>query len=137
MRERMALSQPLSAPMSPSPRAYRGWLSYAAAWAAAAGLWALAAASSSGMSPLMTLPYGILIMSVSAAVGVLVWRLTGRLPLRGRGFAFYASHAIALVLYAFIYTIAVEIPVIVRGDLTLAARTIWHSPVFFWNVLLG
>jgi LytS/YehU family sensor histidine kinase len=132
----MAVSHSLLAP--PAQRAiYRGWLSYVAAWLAAAGLWTLASATSSHVSPLVTLPYGLLNMGVAAVAGVAVWRFTGRMPWRARRRAFYTWHALALVLYAFLYTIAMYLPDILRGDVIVAAKAFRDSPVLWWSVLMG
>jgi LytS/YehU family sensor histidine kinase len=134
----MAISHPLVAPPSSQTRStYRGWLSYGVAWLAAAGLWSLASATSARVSPLVALPYGLLIMGVAAAAGVGVWHLTGRLPWRARRGTFFTWHAIALVAYAFLYTVALVIPDIVRGDVIVAATSLKNSPVLWWSVLMG
>jgi LytS/YehU family sensor histidine kinase len=118
------------------PRA-RGWIAYAAAWLAAAGFWALAAASSARMSPLETLPYGLLVMSAAGVMGVGVWHLTGRVHWRTGKAAFFVVHTAALVCYAIVYTLSSVIPDVVKGDLRAATTGLWHSPVLIWSLLMG
>jgi LytS/YehU family sensor histidine kinase len=127
---------------SPSRRlaragALRGWTAYTVAWLAAAGLWSLASATSASMSPLQTLPYGLLVMGVAAVGGVMVWHLTHTLSWRSHPFVFFSRHAIALTLYAFAYVVAIVIPDLIRGDVAAAVEGTWQSPVLLWNVLMG
>ena len=120
-----------------SSKTWQGWLAYAAAWLAATGLWTFASATSSRVSPLVTLPYALLVMGTAAAMGVLVWGLTGLLPWSARRARFFTGHALALCVYTAVYATAFAIPDLVRGDFLAAAAAIGRSPVLLWNVLMG
>jgi sensor histidine kinase YesM len=89
------------------------------------------------VSPLKTLPFGVLIMSVAGVLGVAVWRLTARLPWDRRGPRFYVTHLIALGLYAIPYALALFVPEFARRGLGDALITIVKSPVIGWNLLMG
>ena len=60
----------------------KGWIGYAAAWFVAACFWTLAASNTGGgLGPLYFFPFGLLIMSAAAAMGVGVWWLTSSISL--------------------------------------------------------
>jgi two-component system LytT family sensor kinase len=127
---------------SPSVRATdarpgRGWIAYVLAWVTGALVWSLVSASSMRTSPLKTLPFGLLIMSVAGVLGVGVWRLTARLPWDRRGPRFYVTHLMALAGYAIPYAVALYVPEFVRRDIGDALMTIIKSPVIGWNLLMG
>jgi signal transduction histidine kinase len=115
----------------------RGWFAYVAAWIAAAGFWALAAAGSSGMSPVETFPYGLMVMTVAGLMGVGVWQLTDRVHWRTRTASFFVVHVAALACYAIIYALSSAIPDLVKGNLIVAARGLRDSPVLIWSLLMG
>ena len=121
------------------PGRMRGWIAYAGAWAAAAILWSIASATSSGeqLSVLQALPYAALAMGMAAFLGVGIWHLTGRLPWTPRGALFYASHAAGLVCFIILYPSALIIPDLARGDFTAAFNGVVRSPVVGWNVLIA
>jgi LytS/YehU family sensor histidine kinase len=128
---------PSSRDALPRRRAYGGWIAYAAAWLAAAGLWSLASSVSARVSPLVALPYGLMTMAMAGVMGVFVWHLTARLPWRSPRIRFYAIHAIALGMYASLYTITMVLPDLIRGDLTAAMSGLRASPVLVWSLLMG
>jgi LytS/YehU family sensor histidine kinase len=111
------------------------WIAYVLAWLAAALMWALASASGARLSPLATLPYGLLVMTVAGVMGVAVWRLTERVPWNWRAISFYAIHLGALTAYSLIYSTAWVWPDVVTGRVTASAAL--RSPVQIWNVLMG
>lgn len=113
-----------------------GWAVYALAWLLAATVWAFAAATTARLSPLQTFPYGALTMGVAAAMGVAVWRLTGRLPWQS-GARFWAVHFVCLIAYAGVYCTSFVWPDLLRGDVGAAAKGIRGSPVILWNLLMG
>jgi signal transduction histidine kinase len=121
----------------PRVRFNRGWLVYAMAWMALAVLWSLASAMSSGLSPRVTLPYGLLVMGAGGTFGLGVWWLTGRLPWDGHTAGFYAIHAACMSAYAFFYTAAAFIPDLFNGKFSQAWSGIWRSPVLGWSILMG
>ncbi len=114
-----------------------GWLAYIVAWLAAAVFWSLAAASGVGQSPIAALPYGLLTMSVAAAMGVAVWRLTDRVAWDWRSPRFYLAHGAALVVYACLYTSSMVWPDLFRGRFAAAAAALRSSPVLVWSLLMG
>jgi two-component system, LytTR family, sensor kinase len=114
----------------------KGWIAYGVAWLVAALLWTLASVNAGG-DPLTMFPYGVLIMSTAAVMGVGVWRLTARLPLDWRSPSFYFVHAIALAIYALIYSTVWIAPDIARGRITEGVAAIRSSPVVMWNILMG
>src|ERR687896_304860 len=95
----------------------KGWIAYGVAWLVAALLWTLASMNAGG-DPLTMFPYGVLIMSSAAVMGVGVWRLTARVPLDWRSPSFYLIHAIAITTYALIYSTVWVAPDIVQGRFT-------------------
>jgi LytS/YehU family sensor histidine kinase len=113
------------------------WFAYVAAWAAAAGLWSLAGASSARVSPLSALPYGVMTMTVAGLMGVGVWRLTAFLPWRSSRHAFYGLHAVAIVTYSCLYTLCLVLPDLARGQFAIGLVALRDSPVLFWNLLMG
>ena len=122
---------------APSFVTHHPWFTYIAAWAAAAGMWTIASASSANVSPLETLPYGVLTMTIAGVAGVAVWRMTANVTWTSPRAAFYGAHAAALVLYALVYTTALVAPDIVTGNVTAAWRALTQSPVLWWSVLMG
>jgi signal transduction histidine kinase len=138
MPEMIGTSRALVAPpASARHNAVRGWLAYAAAWIAGAGLWTLASATSSRVSPLVTLPYAVLVMGTAAIMGIVVWHLTAILTWRSPRASFLTTHAVALCLYVCIYATSPAIPDLVRGDIAAVSAEIQQSPVLLWNVLMG
>ncbi len=115
----------------------RGWLAYVLAWLTVALVWTLVSASSMRASPLKTLPYGLLVMTVAGVLGVGVWRLTERLHWDRRGPRFYAIHLAALTAYAIPYALALYMPEFARRDFGTAIVTVITSPVIGWNLLMG
>jgi LytS/YehU family sensor histidine kinase len=97
----------------------------------------LAGASSSGRSPLETFPYGLLAMGSAAVMGVVVWRLTGRIEWNWRTPSFYGAHAIALTLYSVLYATSWIWADLVRGRAAEAFAQLRTSPVLIWNLLMG
>jgi signal transduction histidine kinase len=114
-----------------------GWIAYVIAWLASALFWAVAAASAGHLSPLRTLPYGLLAMGSAAIMGVAVWRLTGRCEWNWRSTTFYAVHAIGLTVFSLVYSSSWAWPDIVRGRFAEAADAYRTSPVVMWNLLMG
>jgi signal transduction histidine kinase len=112
-----------------------GWVGYVIAWIVAALFWTLASASSSGRTPVQTLPFGLLAMGVAAAMGVGVWRLTGRVRIEGRRFRFVLVHGLALVVYATIYASTLAWPDLLAGRGAMAIVRL--RPVIGWNLLMG
>jgi hypothetical protein len=112
-----------------------GWLAYVGAWLLAALFWTLASASSSGRSPLETLPYGLLMMGAAGTMGLGVWRLTGRVRTDGRLLRFLAIHALALTAFAVVYASAMAWPDVLSGRAAgVLARL---RPVLPWNLMMG
>ena len=114
-----------------------GWIAYIVAWLASALFWAVAAASSGRMSPLETLPYGLLAMGSAAIMGVAIWRLTARLDWNWRSASFYFSHAVGLTLFSLVYSVSWAWPDLVLGRFGAAAQAFRTSPVLIWNLLMG
>jgi two-component system, LytTR family, sensor kinase len=114
-----------------------GWIAYVVAWLVSTLLWAVAAATAGRLSPLQTLPYGLLAMGSAAIMGVAIWRLTGRVEWNWRSVAFYAAHTIALTIFTLIYSISWAWPDFVRGRFSAAFEGVRHSPVLGWNLLIG
>src|SRR5687768_13809444 len=114
-----------------------GWIAYIVAWLASALFWAVAAATTSGLSPFQTFPYGLLAMGSAAIMGVAIWRLTGSLEWDWRAGAFYAVHAIGLAIFSFIYSISWAWPDLLRGRFAIAFDAFRTSPVVTWNLLMG
>ena len=114
-----------------------GWIAYVLAWLAAAIFWALASGSSARMSPLATLPYGLLTMGVAGAMGVVVWRCTGRVPWNWRAPRFYLVHLAAVCLYSAIYTSTMIWPDLAMGRYEEGLQGLRTSPVLVWSLLMG
>ena len=114
-----------------------GWIAYIVAWLVSALFWSVAAATAGRLSPLATLPYGLLAMGSAAIAGVAVWRLTARVDWNWRSPAFYAVHTLALAIFTLIYSISWAWPDVVRGRLGEALATFRTSPVLGWNLLIG
>ncbi|HKE01621.1 MAG TPA: histidine kinase [Planctomycetota bacterium] len=115
----------------------RSWALYVLAWALAAGLWTLAAASGAHRPPIEALPAGLGLMAFAAALGVGVIRLTARVPLSTPRARFVAVHAVALAIFAFLYPFGLVWPDFFRGRALEGLGTLRHSPIFWWNVLMG
>ena len=114
-----------------------GWIGYAFAWLAAALFWALASASSSRRPPLEFLSYGVLVMIPAALMGLIVWRLTGRVAWNWRAPRFYAAHGAALVIYSVLYSTSWVWPDVLTGRSQAALAALRSSPAQAWNLLLG
>lgn len=114
-----------------------GWIAYVIAWLAAALFWSLAAASSAGRSPLEALPYGLLAMGSAALMGLGVWRLTDRVQWDWRAPSFYATHALALLIYTPVYATSWMWPDLAKHSFDTALATLRGSPVLTWNLLMG
>lgn len=114
-----------------------GWIACGIAWLAAALFWSLASASSSGMSPADTLPFGLLGMGTAALMGVAVWRATGRFAWDRRTARFYAWHGLALILYSIVYATSWIWPDIAAGRFRFVWTELRTSPVLLWNLLMG
>ena len=114
-----------------------GWIAYAVGWLLAGLLWTLAGASTTGRPPWELAGHGLLTMAPAAVLGVGVWRLTGRLDWNGRSAAFYATHALAMALYAVVYATSWMWPDVLAGRGALALERLRSSPVVLWNLLLG
>jgi signal transduction histidine kinase len=114
-----------------------GWIAYVIAWLAAALFWSLAAASSAGRSPLEALPYGLLAMGSAALMGLVVWRLTDRVPWDWRSRSFYAVHGIAMIVYSVVYATSWMWPDLARLQFAAALAALRTSPVLVWNLLMG
>jgi signal transduction histidine kinase len=102
---------------------------------AAALLWSLASAASSGRPPLQALPYGVLVMSVAGTMGLGVWRLAQRVPWNWRAPSFYLSHGLALIVFSAIYSTAWSWPDFLAGRQAEAMAAL--SLVLGWNLLMG
>ncbi|MEW6321333.1 MAG: histidine kinase [Acidobacteriota bacterium] len=113
------------------------WIAYAAAWLTFAVVWAFAGAASAGASPLATLPFALVAMGFAAAMGVGVWRLTGRLPLDGRSTRFHVTHAGALAAYCLVYATSWAWIELATGGVAATLQALRASPVLLWNVLMG
>ena len=114
-----------------------GWIAYVIAWLVSALFWAVAAATAGRLSPLETLPYGLLAMGSCAIMGVPIWRLTARVEWNWRSGAFYAVHGVALAIFAFIYSISWAWPDFLQGRFGAAFEAFRSSPVLGWNLLVG
>lgn len=114
-----------------------GWIAYVAAWLAAALFWSVAAASGAGQSPIAVLPYGLLTMAGAGAMGVGVWRLTGRVPWDWRAPRFVGTHGAALAAYATLYTTSMVWPDVFIGRFAAAFNGLRTSPVLVWSLLMG
>jgi sensor histidine kinase YesM len=114
-----------------------GWIAYVVAWLAAALFWTLASASSAGVSPVETLPWGLLAMGCAAIMGVAVWRLTSRVAWDRRTPAFYILHSTALTAYSVLYATSWVWPDLVMGRAAAAVAALRTSPVLIWNLLMG
>jgi hypothetical protein len=112
-----------------------GWLGYVIAWLLAALFWTLASASSSGRSPLETLPYGLLMMGVAGTMGLGVWRLTGRIRTDERPGRFLVVHGFALAFFAGVYASGLAWPDVLGGRAAGALGRL--RPVLLWNLLMG
>ncbi|HEY1335459.1 MAG TPA: histidine kinase, partial [Myxococcaceae bacterium] len=112
-----------------------GWLGYVIAWLLAALFWTLASASSSGRSPLQTLPYGLLMMGVAGTMGLGVWKLTARVRTDGRPGRFLAAHGLALAIFACVYASGLAWPDVLTGRAAGALGRL--RPVLLWNLLMG
>jgi sensor histidine kinase YesM len=119
------------------PSTFMGWVAYGVAWLAAALFWSLASASSAGVSPLETFPYGLFTMGFAAALGVAVWRLTGAVAWDWRAPSFYLIHALALTLYSILYSTSWMWLEFARGEFALAIKTLQTSPILVWSLLMG
>jgi sensor histidine kinase YesM len=113
------------------------WIAYVIAWLAAALFWTLAGASSSGRPPLEALPFGLLAMGSAAVLGLVVWRLTGRIEWSSRKPSFYAIHATGLVLYSVLYATSWIWVDLARGRAAEILPELRRSPVLIWNLLMG
>ncbi|HTS81197.1 MAG TPA: histidine kinase [Myxococcaceae bacterium] len=114
-----------------------GWVLYVASWLAAALFWSAAGASSSGRSPLETLPFGLVAMATAATMGLGVWRLTRRLTWEGGRARFVVLHALALAAFSSVYATSWMWLDVVRGRLDAGAVLSRSSPVLLWNLLMG
>ena len=114
-----------------------GWIAYVMAWLAAALFWTLAAASSAGLSPLVTFPYGLLAMGSAGVMGLAVWRLTDRVAWDWRAASFYAVHGVALAIYSVLYATSWMWPDLITGRFAAALAGLRGSPVIIWNLLMG
>jgi hypothetical protein len=123
-------------PSRQSMGAISSWTAYALAWAVAAIVWTFAAAAGAAVSPIETLPWGLLTMTIAASMGVAVWWLTGRIP-PDRPRSFVAVHTASLLAYAVIYATWFVWPDLVRGEVAAAAGAIRRSPIVIWNLLMG
>jgi len=112
-----------------------GWIAYGIAWLAAALFWALAAASTARLSPLETLPFGLLVMSSAAIMGVGVWWLTQHLAWRSAWF--YVIHPVAMVAFSVLYTASSILPDVLRRQASEGFAALRASPVLFWSLLMG
>ena len=112
-----------------------GWIAYVIAWLAAALFWALAAASTANLSPLATLPFGLLVMASAALMGVGVWRLTEHVAWRSP--RFYVIHPIAMIVFSVGYTLSSIVPDIIKGRALQGLAALRASPVLFWSLLMG
>jgi sensor histidine kinase YesM len=121
----------------PSFEDIMGWIAYGVAWLAAACFWSLASASTAGRSPLETLPWGLLAMGVAGLMGLVVWRLTGRVAWNWRDVSFYITHGIALVVYSLLYSTSWVWLDLAQGRVAEAIAAIRASPVMTWNLLMG
>jgi signal transduction histidine kinase len=113
-----------------------GWIAYVVAWMAAAVFWSVASASTAAVSPLQTLPWGLLAMGTAAAMGVGVWRLTGRIAWDWHAPSFYVVHVIAMVVFTIVYSTSWIGPELLMGrwrEIAVGLR----SPVLGWNLLMG
>jgi sensor histidine kinase YesM len=113
------------------------WLAYGAAWVAFAIFWTLASASSAGMSPLETFPYGLLAMGSAATMGLGIWRVSGRIPWDWRSRAFYLVHAAGLAIFSVVYAHSWLLPDVVTGRFAAAIAESLKSSVLIWNLLMG
>jgi hypothetical protein len=114
-----------------------GWVAYVIAWLAAALFWTLASASSAALSPLETLPYGLLGMGFASVMGLAVWRLTNRVAWDWRAPSFYGVHGAALVTYSVLYATCWVWPDVMMGRAPAALADLRASPVLVWNLLMG
>jgi len=114
-----------------------GLVSYAIAWLAAAIFWSIATASSANMSPLETLPYGLMAMASAGIMGLAVWRLTSHLNWDDRTATFYLSHGLALMVFMTVYSTSWMWPDVLRGYSRRAWVELRSSPVLYWNLLMG
>lgn len=114
-----------------------GWIAYFIGWLAAALFWALASASSARLSPIETLPYGLLAMGSAAVMGLAVWRLTDRVAWDWRAASFYVVHGAALAIYSLVYSTSLVWPDLVTGRFPAAIASLRSSPVQIWNLLMG
>src|SRR5262245_57702765 len=112
-----------------------GWLAYVIAWLLAALFWTLASASSSGRSPVQTLPYGLLMMAAAGTMGLGVWRLTARVRTDGNRLRFLAVHGLGLAVFAGVYATALAWPDMLGGRAAGALARL--RPVLLWNLLMG
>lgn len=76
-------------------------------------------------------------MGSAALLGVVVWRLTGRVEWNWRKPSFYAAHAIGLVLYSIVYATSWMWADFVSGRAAEAFAQLRTSPVLVWNLLMG
>lgn len=113
------------------------WTAYVAAWLAATVFWSLASASGAAQTPLETLPYALLAMGSAAVMGVVVWRITARVPWNGRAPAFYVVHLSSMAIYSAIYSTTWTWPDIVSGHPGAALTALRHSSFLVWNLLMG
>ena len=114
-----------------------GWIAYVVAWLVSALLWAVAAASAGRLSPLQTLPYGLLAMGSAAVMGVAIWHVSARVEWNWRSARFYLVHALALTLFTFLYSTSWAWPDLLTGRFAVAVQAFRTSPVLGWNLLIG
>jgi two-component system, LytTR family, sensor kinase len=114
-----------------------GWIAYVGAWMAAALFWSLASASSAALSPLETLPWGLLTMSSAGVMGVAIWHLTRHIAWDWRAPRFYGVHVLALVVFAVVYSMSWAFPDLLAGRFGAIADGVRSSPVLIWSLLMG
>ncbi len=121
-------------PASTSPMV---WIAYAAVWLTFALVWALAGAMSSGTSAMVALPYALLAMGLSAAMGVGIWRMSATLPPDWRSPRFYVIHLVSLAIFCIVYATSWIWIDVLQGRLVAALQQLPSSPVLLWNILMG
>ena len=115
----------------------RSWALYIVAWTLAAVLWTLTASNGAHRPPLEALPMGLGLMAFAGTLGVGVIRLTARVPLSAPRARFVAVHAAAMAAFALVYPFGLVLADVFTGELVDALDGLRHSPIFFWNVLMG
>jgi hypothetical protein len=113
------------------------WAGFVLVWLAGALLWSLAAARGADLSPIQTLPYGIVQMIVAGALALGVWRLTGVVAWRPRTWTFVAAHMLTAMAFAACYTAAQILTMLSDRSIAGAFLAVFGSPVTGWNLLMG